>query len=215
MSRGYLQMKQTIRIKLFETNSSSNHTIVITNTAKLPNLKDLEYNIELSIQALHGDFDDSYQLTETEEKLAYLYRYKLGYVRKRTRYNKEDYTPEDDIRYNDFLVMKTKFQQMFPKCKFSEKWDKDEGTLEVSINHQSTESKAMDTIFEDELLLRYYLSDACTVYLLWDDEGAKDFIVGDYTTDNLFFAEDAMMGWEDEEGHDIQYYIQDKLGADI
>ena len=188
-------MKQTIRANVFETNSSSNHSVVITNTAALPNLEDFHLDIHLSYQN-YEEFEHQSSprpLTDPEEKLAYLYRYAIGYyrnfdLRARRGVPEEecDYEEPEWFKRGDVQLLAERqmerFHQLFPNCKFHIDFD-GWGDPEVSINHQSMESWVMSQIVADVELIRWYMSDACTVYLTGDWCGVTGVLFGDGYSD--------------------------------
>lgn len=61
-------MKQTIRNQIFETNSSSVHSIVLFNDNKVVDIKTIKYKVPI-----RDDLTDKGYLTSIEDKLAYLY----------------------------------------------------------------------------------------------------------------------------------------------
>ena len=195
-------MKQTVRYNVFETNSSSNHTIVITDTAVLPELSSFKLSI-----VIDDEFDEISQhgadvkLTTPREKLTYLWTYIAGNCPKtKSKCDDPECWTETEERVR-------RIKELFPNCKFSIKYDK-YGYPANSVNHQSLDSITVERIFSDPELLRWFMSDATTIYLTSDEgDGYGDILGATFERDiaqHLYIMGDSWRIIGDPEYQDMQ-----------
>ena len=215
-------MKQTIRQNVFETNSSSNHTVCMTHTTKLPDLKDFHIELHLT-EAKYDEFSwqgSDWVLATPEDKLAYLFLYAIQGLQNKNLRTRRGLTELDTTEYYDAVTANSnaekqlaRFHQLFPNCKFLVEFN-NEGYVAAAINHQSSDSATMEMILREEELIRWFMSDACEVHLFCDGDSNWEMLFsgapGERLSDQLYFFGD--IGGYIGGPIDIEEYDDDDYG---